>query len=178
MSKLKLMGKNHSDELYTPEGAINILLPYLKQGSTIWECAFGTGKLAEYLRDKGFIVVGDTYADFFDNTFFNKYKDCAYIITNPPFSQKIKFIEECYRREKPFALLLPLTTLEGIKIQKMFQEKGIQILFPRGRIDFNGKKAPWFYTCWFTYGLNLPKELNYDGIPPKPKVLGILPTII
>jgi len=43
----------------------------------------------------------------------------------------------------------------------MFKEKGIQILFPKGRIDFNGKKAPWFYTCWFTWKLNLPKELNY-----------------
>jgi hypothetical protein len=30
-NKLKLMGKNHSDELYTPESAINILLPYLKK---------------------------------------------------------------------------------------------------------------------------------------------------
>ena len=59
-------------------------------------------------------------------------------------------------------MLLPLTTLEGIKIQKMFKEHGIQILLPKGRIDFNGKKAPWFYTCWFTWGLNLPKELNYS----------------
>ena len=29
-NKLKLMGKNHSDELYTPESAIDILLPYLR----------------------------------------------------------------------------------------------------------------------------------------------------
>jgi hypothetical protein len=64
----------------------------------------------------------------------------------------------------------------------MFKENGIQILFPRGRIDFNGKKAPWFYTCWFTWGLNLPKELNFiqlnlkeaPSIPPNPK--GQVPT--
>jgi len=177
------MGKNHSDELYTPESALDVLLPYLKEDWSILECAWGTGKLAKHLQDKGFRVVGDKDFDFLEDK--DGWKNVSCIITNPPFSKKIKFIEECYRREKPFALLLPLTTLEGIKIQKMFKEKGIQILFPRGRIDFNGKKAPWFYTCWFTWGLNLPKELNFIelnttelAIPPKPKVLGILPTII
>jgi len=158
MSKLKLMGKNHSDELYTPEGAIDILLPYLKPKTVIWDCAFGTGKLAKHFEEKGFIVVGKQEQDFFNT---DSDMVCSYIITNPPFSKKIRFIEECYNRKKPFALLLPLTTLEGIKIQKMFRENGIQILFPRGRIDFNGKKAPWFYTCWFTWGLNLPEQLNF-----------------
>jgi hypothetical protein len=59
MTKLKLMGKNHSDELYTPECAINILLPYLKKEWTIYECAWGTGKLAKHLENKGFKVTGD-----------------------------------------------------------------------------------------------------------------------
>ena len=174
-NKLKLMGKNHSDELYTPESAIDILLPYLKKDWTIWECAYGTGKLAKHLENKGFKVIGNNNINFLAMDIVNDF-DC--IITNPPFSEKINFIEKCYSHKKPFALLLPLTALEGIKIQTMFKENGIQILFPRGRIDFNGKKAPWFYTCWFTYGLNLPKELNYDGIPPKPKDLGILPNFI
>ena len=162
-NKLKLMGKNHSDELYTPENAIDILLPYLKKNWIIWECAYGTGKLTKHLENKGFKVIGNKDTDFLKDRITENF-NC--MITNPPFSLKIKFIEKCYEYKKPFALLLPLTTLEGIKIQKMFKENGIQILFPRGRIDFNGKKAPWFYTCWFTYGLNLPKELNYDGIPP------------
>lgn len=157
MSKLKLMGKNHSDELYTPESAINILLPYLKKEWIIWECAYGTGKLAKSLENKGFKVIG--YKDERFEEVDIKDFDC--IITNPPFSQKIKFIETCYKWKKPFALLLPLTALEGIRMQKMFKDNGIQILFPRGRIDFNGKKAPWFYTCWFTSGLNLQKELNF-----------------
>lgn len=161
MSKLKLMGKNHSDELYTPESAIDILIPYLNKEWIIWECAYGTGKLAGHLESKGFKVIGNKDFNFLKEG-VQEHFDC--IITNPPFSKKIDFIDKCYHWNKPFALLLPLTTLEGIKIQSMFKENGIQILFPRGRIDFNGKKAPWFYTCWFTYGLNLPKELNYDGI--------------
>ena len=166
------MGKNHSDELYTPERAIDILLPYISKYKTIWDCAYGTGKLASHLELKGFKVVGAPKIDFLE---CNVSMNCDVIITNPPFSLKKEFIKKCYELKKPFGLLLPITTLEGIKIQTMFKENGIQILFPRGRIDFNGKKAPWFYTCWFTYGLNLPKELNYDGIPPKDKSLGILP---
>ena len=42
--KLSLMGKNHSDELYTPKEAVEILMPYLKQGWIIRDCAWGTGK--------------------------------------------------------------------------------------------------------------------------------------
>lgn len=160
MSKLKLMGKNHSDELYTPEGAISILLPYLKEGWIIRDCAWGTGRLAEHFSKLGWSCVGNKSSDFFDITQDELWGENV-IITNPPFSKKIKFIEKCYQLRKPFALLLPITTLEGIKIQKMFKENGIQILFPKGRIDFNGKGAPWFYTCWFTWGLNLPKELNF-----------------
>jgi len=175
-NKLKLMGKNHSDELYTPESAIEILLPYLKKNWVIWECTFGTGKLAKHFEKKGFDVIG--YKDEIFEEVDIKDFDC--IVTNPPFSKKIKFIETCYKWKKPFALLLPLTALDGIKIQSMFKENGIQILFPRGRIDFNGKKAPWFYTCWFTWGLNLPKELNFielnlkeaPSIPPNPKGIG------
>ena len=150
-NKLKLMGKNHSDELYTPESAINILLPYLKKDWVIWECAYGTGKLAEHFQRNGFKVIGEQSKDFLNKDLELNKKGFSCIITNPPFSLKIKFIERCYEIGKPFALLLPLTALEGIKIQKMFKENGIQILFPRGRIDFNGKGAPWFYTCWFTW---------------------------
>ena len=62
-NKLKLMGKNHSDELYTPKEAIKILVPYLKQFKVIWECAWGTGKLAEHLEAEGFKVLhkGDDF---------------------------------------------------------------------------------------------------------------------
>ena len=50
MSKLKLMGKNHSDELYTPEGAIDVLLPYLKEGSVILECLWNC-KISKTFRE-------------------------------------------------------------------------------------------------------------------------------
>ena len=159
MTKLKLMGKNHSDELYTPEEAIKILLPYINKEWTIWECAWGKGDLANYLKKSGFKVIGNKDYDFLGDRFQNNIGNC--IITNPPYSIKDKFLKRCYDLGLPFALLMPITALEGIKRQELYKKYGIQILFPKRRIDFNGKKAPWFYTAWFCWGLNLPKDLMF-----------------
>ena len=151
--KLKLMGKNHSDELYTPNSVIDILLPYLPKDKIIFECAVGTGKLKDKLETEGYTVTTS------DN-FFEEYPDYDILVTNPPYSIKDKFLEEAYKRGKPFAMLLPITALEGIKRQSLYKEHGIEILFPKRRTDFNGKGSPWFYTAWFCWKL-LPNELNF-----------------
>lgn len=152
--KLSLMGKNHSDELYTPDEAFDLLKKYIPKDKLIFECAVGSGKLKEKMIKEGYKVV-------FSDDFFNSKLEYDIIVTNPPYSIKDRFLEEAYKRGKPFALLMPITALEGIKRQKLYKENGIQILFPKRRIDFNGKKSPWFYTAWFCWGLNLPKELNF-----------------
>ena len=151
--KIKLMGKNHSDELYTPEIAFDILKNYIPKDKIIFECAVGSGKLKSQMEKNGYSVVCS-------DDFFNDFPEYDILITNPPFSIKDKFLEEAYKRGKPFAILLPITALEGIKRQEMYKKYGIEILFPAKRIDFNGKKAPWFYCAWFCWKL-LPKELNY-----------------
>ena len=151
--KLKLMGRNHSDELYTPDTALDILLPYLPKDKTVFECAVGTGKLKDKMERDGYEVVTS-------DDFFNEYPEYDILVTNPPFSLKDSFLEEAYKRGKPFAILLPITALEGLKRQRMYREHGIEILFPLRRTDFNGKGSPWFYTAWFCWKL-LPKQLNF-----------------
>jgi len=181
-----LLMNGHTDEIYTPDYAINPLLPYLKKKWIIWDSAFGSGKLAEHFTKKGFKVVGEDSLNFFDENL-----ECDVIITNPPYSKKEEFIERCYHLNKPFALLMPLTALEGKKRGELYRRNGIQLIIPNKRINFitpNGGKSSWFATAWFCYGLNLPKDLlfielnkevksgcdaNDDGIPPN--ILGILP---
>lgn len=155
MSKLNLMGKNHSDELYTPDYAINELVKFLPKDKIILECAVGTGKLKNALINKGFSVIET-------NDFFN-YKDNNFdlIITNPPYSLKDDFITKCYEWNKPFALLLPINAFEGKKRQLLYKKYGIQVLLPNKRIDFNGKKAVWFYTAWFCFKI-LPKDIVFE----------------
>lgn len=154
MGKLKLMGINHSDELETPEHAFNILKPFIPKDKIIFEGFVGGGKLKRKMEQEGFKVV-------YSEDFFNNIPEYDILISNPPFSIKDKILNECYKRNKPFALLLPITALEGIKRQELYKKYGIKILFPKRRIDFNGKKAVWFYTAWFCWKLNLPKELNF-----------------
>ena len=153
-TKLKLMGKNHSDELYTPEIAFDILKQYIPKDKVIFECAVGSGKLMRQMVSNKYEVVSS-------DDFFNDFPKYDILITNPPFSLKDKFLTEAYKRGKPFAILLPITSLEGLKRQELYKKNGIQILFPKKRIDFNGKKAPWFYCAWFCWKLNLPDILNF-----------------
>lgn len=158
--KLSLMGKNHSDELYTPEWAFDIIKEFIPKDKIIFECAVGSGKL----RDK---MVKEGYKVEETNDFFNEWNKGEIIVTNPPYSLKDKFLQKCYEIKKPFALLLPINAFEGIKRQKLYRQYGIQVLFPPKRIDFNGKKAVWFYTAWFCYGLNLPKDLMFVELTKK-----------
>ena len=154
------------DECYTPENAIYPLLPYIKDFKTIWDCAFGSGLLAEHLNKFGFNVVGHINYDFLKQD-SDKITGFDIIITNPPYSLKDKFLEKLFEIDKPFAMLLPLTTLEGIKRGKMFKDKNIQMIIPNRRINFafpDGRKKKsscWFATAWFCYKMDLPNQLNF-----------------
>jgi hypothetical protein len=165
------------DEAYTPKEAIYPLLPFLKKEWKIWECASGTGELVKHFREEGFEVIGG-------NNFFEDNFEADVIVTNPPYSLKEEFIERAYKIGKPFALLLPLTALEGIKRGALYSKYGIQLIIPNRRINFmipSGKKSIWFQTAWFTHGLNLPKDLIFvelkktnSSIPPTDESVGIL----
>jgi hypothetical protein len=64
-------------------------------------------------------------------------------------------------REKPFALLLPLTALEGIHRGGLFRSMGKDfgvLVFDR-RVEFT-KGSVWFNTSWFCYRL-LPKQIIF-----------------
>lgn len=156
MSKLKLLGVNHSDNLDTPEYAFNILKGYIPKDKVIFEGFLGGGKLKRKMEQEGYKVISSE--DFFKDILTFKFD---IFISNPPFSLKDKILKTLYETKKPFALLLPITALEGIKRQELYKKYGIKILFPKKRIDFNGKKAVWFYTAWFCYKINLKKELNF-----------------
>jgi len=166
--KLKIQMNGRSDEFQTPKEAILPLLPYLKKDWIIWECAWGKGSLAKHLEKQGFKVIGEEG--------FNFLKECVndsfdIIITNPPYSIKDKFIEKCYEWNKPFALLMPLTALEGKRRGMLFREYGIQLIIPNKRINFvtpSGKgSGAWFQVAWFCYGLNLPKDLMFVELNTK-----------
>lgn len=156
------MKNEKNDELYTPEYAIKPLLKYLPKNAVIWECTdFGKSNITKVLRDNGFKVVNTNKAeiDFLqDNIDF----DFDIIITNPPYSLKDKFIQKCYEYGKPFCLLLPITSLEGIERGKLWRKNGIDLLVFDRRNEFMGKSC-YFNTSWFCWKV-LPKQLIFEEL--------------
>ena len=153
-----------NDELYTPTYAIEPLLKYIPRHIKIWECTdYGSSNITKVLRDNGWEVIS-THKENFD--FLTDTPDFDYdmIITNPPYSLKDEFIEKCYSYGKPFALLLPITSLEGIKRGKMYRQNGIELVVFDKRINYdNSSKSNWFNTSWFCWKV-LNKELNFEEL--------------
>lgn len=141
------------DELWTPKTALEYLLPYLPRKAIIWECAPGSGQLVDLLRESGFAVVisgGD---------FLQAPSRGSLIVTNPPFSKKIAFLRRARELEMPFAFLLPVTTLGVRGCQQSLS--GAEIIFLPRRVDFTGKRRPWFAVAWITWGLNLGQQIIF-----------------
>ena len=143
------------DECYTPKIAVDVILKYIPKGLKIWEPSDTSGKISSTLIDNGHVVIG-TCTDFFET---ETPKGTQAIITNPPYSQKDKWIRRCFEIGLPFALLLPLTALEGIERGKMYRQYGISLIVMDRRMNFTGGKGAWFNTSWFCHGFgSLPKN--------------------
>lgn len=150
------------DDLYTPEYAIKPLLKYIPKGITIWECCdFGKSEITRLLKEHGCKVISTGKKENFFEYVPNEKIDI--IITNPPYSLKNEFLERCYEWNKPFCLLLPLTSLEGKIRGNMFRKNGIELLVLDSRVDFTGKKSCWFNVSWFCWKV-LPKQLVFEKL--------------
>ena len=124
-----------SDEVYTPAYAIKPLLKYINNKNyTIW-CPFDTEE-SEYVhvfRAAGHKVIAshiDDGKNFFD--YEPKNYDC--IIANPPFSIKDDILKRLFELDKPYAILLPLPSLQGIK-RFPYLKNSEALIFDR-RINF------------------------------------------
>jgi hypothetical protein len=155
-----------NNEVYTPECAILPLIPYLDRKKIIWDCAYGGGRLAEHFNKYGFKVVGHKDIDFLEKR--NPKESLKWnfdiIITNPPYSEKDKFLKKAFEFGIPFAFLLPTKALGEQRRGDLFRKYGIQLIVPNKRINFeipSNKKSVWFHTSWFCWKLNLPKDLNF-----------------
>ena len=160
------MKNEKNDELYTPDYAIKPLLKYLPKNKIIWECTdFGNSNITKVLRQNGYKVIS-THKKDFDFLIDNANFEFDMIITNPPYSLKDEFIKKCYEYKKPFCLLLPITSLEGIERGKMFRENSVELLVLDRRCNFiynNAKKSNWFNTSWFCWNI-LPRQLIFEEL--------------
>ena len=158
------------DICQTPPYAVLPIVEYLR--GRIWEPACGEGYIAAALRAMGFDVVCsdiDRGQDFFC---FTPAGGFDMIVTNPPFSTKYKWLEECYNRGKPFALLMPVEVLGARSAQVLFEKNGVEIIFTSQRIDFKmpnrgWDSSAWFPVAWYTHGLGVGREITYADVGAK-----------
>jgi len=162
--KLQNVKPTKYDNLYTQQEAIKFLCDNidLSKIKTVWECASGTNNISDYLNKLGINVISTDIEHGVD--FLGSDYDCDIIITNPPYSLKNVFLKRAFELGKPFAMLLPLTTLESAVRNDLFRDKNIQVLIPNKRFDFTGKKNCWFATAWFCWKMKFPKQLNFRKV--------------
>ena len=137
-----------SDEVYTPAYAVKPLLKYLdmyyhpEHKTVIW-CPFDKED-SEYVtifRSENYEVIASHIDDIGVNHNFFEYEPTEpynFIISNPPFSLKDDVLKRLYELNKPYAMLLPIPTLQG---QKRFPYiKNCQALIFDKRINYYTNK--------------------------------------
>lgn len=111
-----------SDEVYTPEYAVTPLLKYIAlfkaknnlENVTIW-CPFDQpfSKYVKCFSAAGYNVIAshiDENKNFF---YYEPEEHYDIIISNPPFSQKDDVLKRLFELGKPYAMLLPIPSLQG-----------------------------------------------------------------
>lgn len=128
-----------SDEYYTPKEAVIPIIKYLKKEMVVW-CPFDTedSEYVKCIQANGNKVIF-SHIDNGENFFsFEPKERYDVIISNPPFSLKDDILKRLDELNKPFAILLPLPTLQG---QKRFEYlKNCEALIFDKRINFYNDK--------------------------------------
>lgn len=154
-------------ELYTPYYAVKPIVKYIPKSYRIW-CPFDAEWSSFYqtFRENGFDVIR-SHIDEGKDFFLYEPGDYDVIISNPPFNIKDQILERLYNLNKPFAVLLPLNTLQGKTRYKYFKN-GIQILSFDQRIGFHNRQNMNFIYLlhqhtyeYFSISFSVPPYLLY-----------------
>tara|TARA_B110000503_G_C6907622_1_gene313318 strand:+ start:107 stop:610 length:504 start_codon:yes stop_codon:yes gene_type:complete len=151
----------NDDEYNTPKEAWDAIVHLIPKDKTLWE-AFMMGntssKSMDYLIELGCEVVGSPELDFFENDLGDV------IVSNPPYSCKKKIFKRLAELDKPFILILPISTISK-QFVKCLKREFIQMIIPSKRIQFikggDALKRCWFDTCYLCYKMNLEKDITF-----------------
>lgn len=159
-----------NDEQYTPYYAVDPIIKYIPKGTKVWT-PFDREWSAFYQTFKNSKDHTVIRSDISDGQDFFTYAPANYdcIVSNPPFTQKNKVLKRLYELGKPFAVLLPLNSLQGVDRYNYFKQ-GIQLLAFDKRIAFHNpesmsdyKKGVSFATVYFCRDI-LPRDLIVEEL--------------
>ena len=159
------------DEVFTPFYAVEPLLKYIPKDKTIW-CPFDEEWSAYYqmFTEYGYKVIRSSLPegqDFFEYEPEERYD---IIISNPPFSKKDDILKRLDELGKPFAVLLPVNSIQGNSRYQNCFKNGIQLLCFNYRVDYHmnfnlrhTQKGNHFASAYFCRGI-LPKDLIIEEL--------------
>jgi len=149
------------DDYMTPKYAWENINMYIPKDKIIWEAFYGDGKSGDFLKELGHEVIHEE-VDFFESDLGD------IIVSNPPFSHSKEVMARMLELDKPFIMILPSSKINTSYIRS-WKDKGLQIIIPRKRIHFtklvdgvvpdNWKNACNFDCFYYTYKMNLPKDI-------------------
>ncbi len=153
------------DEVYTPLYAVEPLAEFLPKDKIIW-CPFDEEWSAfyQYFKENGYPVIRSILSE--NKDFFNYDPEkWDILVSNPPFSKKDAVLKRAFSFEKPFALLLPVNSIQGKRRYGIFQNR-IQMLVFDARVDYHTQgnmmkttKGNHFGSAYFCRDL-LPTKLE------------------
>lgn len=158
-----------ADETYTPFYAVEPLLEYIPKGKTIW-CPFDEewSAFVQLFTEHELKVIHSHKNDGKD---FFRYEPEHYdmIVSNPPYSLKDEVLKRCYTLKKPFALLMPINSIQGKTRVSLFQ-KNLELLVFDLRIDYHTRgnlisttKGNHFGSAYFCNNF-LPEKLVFKQL--------------
>jgi hypothetical protein len=154
----------HNDFM-TPKYIFEEIKDLIPKDKTISMPFYGDGKCGTYMKELGFKVIHQQ-EDFFEND------RGELVIDNPPYEIKGKIIEELVKRNKPFMLIVPVSTM-CYNYSKILSEH-FQLCIPKKRpkyiyydkktkkLDPNWKKKnAAFDSVWICWKMNLEHDINF-----------------
>ena len=152
----------HNDFM-TPKYLFENVKDYIPKGKVISMPFYGDGQAGRHMTELGFNVIHQ------DENFYD-FDRGDFVVDNPPYQSKKQIINELVRRNKPFMLLMPVSTI-SYQYSKQLQEH-LQIIIPKKRPKFIyydkmtntldpdwQKKSAAFDSCWVCWKMNFKKDI-------------------
>ena len=147
-----------NNDYTTPFEAWELIFKYIKCRDKVWAPFYNDGELSQHL-DKLKINYIHINKDFFTY----EPDDWSFVLDNPPYSIKQKVFERLELLGKPYALLVPMDTLERQYIAKILKNKDFTIIIPNVRYSYKeGKCTAPYKTVWFCVGFGLGSQIIFD----------------
>lgn len=129
---------SESDECITPFYAVKPLLEFVNKDKIIW-CPFDKewSAFVQTFKQNGNMVIC-SHIDDGKNFFEYEPKKYDIIISNPPFSKKDEVIRRLYELGKPFAILLPIQSLQSKRRFECWLN-GVELLVFDERIGYHAR---------------------------------------